>query len=190
MACRGIDRLRMVESPMGPSFGGRCPHDDTPRVAGGPEDRGGSPGRPLHDIQAWLPEAPGWLSAAPTLRWRFLSLQKGPDRLRSRNSWDQADLSITHDDRHFYEEHSGQWSHLVKPNCIVYIIHLYRTDKENFGWPGPELKFSSGRTGAAAVPLGKRLRRVTRDCSMSQRGCSWSEALTARPSMRSRRRPA
>src|ERR1700677_3098094 len=102
MACRGIDRLRMVESPMGPSFGGRCPHDDNPRVAGRPADPGGPPRPPPPEPDARRPEAPGWLAASPTLRLRFLSLQKCPDRLRSGNSWDKADLSITHDDRHFY----------------------------------------------------------------------------------------
>ena len=49
----------------------------------------------------------------------------------------------------------------------------------------------NGKVAAlAAVLPGKRLRRVTCACSMSQRGCSWSEASKAHPLMRLLRRRA
>src|ERR1700678_1349176 len=135
--------------------------------------------------------APGWLSSSPTQRLRLLSPPNCPDKLRSRNSRDErrADLSITLACRYIYQERSGR-CRLLKPHCIVYIIHLPRTDKEKFGWPGPELKHSSGRTDGADVLPGKRPRRVTYDCSTSQHIFLWSGALTAHPSMRLLKRRA
>jgi hypothetical protein len=159
-----------------------------------PGDRGGSSGRPLLRRPGLLArEAPDRLSPSRALRLRFASPQKSPDELRSKNSCgekaEETFQSPLLAGTFTKTMKAGTLS--IKPNCIVYIIQLQRADKENFVWPGRELKLSIGRSGgAAAAQPGKRLRRATCDCSTSQRDCLWSEGLTVHPLMRSRRRPA
>src|ERR1700722_20718076 len=72
-----------------------------------------------------------------TLGLRFLSPQKCPDKLQSKSSCGDpiflsrygSYLSMTASPQITKERDVK----LTKPNCIVYIIHLQRSDKEDFG---------------------------------------------------------
>src|ERR1700733_7098979 len=119
----------MANSPMEPSLA-----DHVPAVTNRESPAWVRPAS-LTTLGLLAPEVLGRLSPSRTLRLRFLSPQKCPDKLQSKNSCGQkgektCPSTLLKGNLPKSIQASGLFT---KPNCIVYIIHLQRADKENCG---------------------------------------------------------